>query len=69
MIGYFIERSDFPGRLFCGTSADEVVACLRTEIESDLSEGLSADELSVFEIVPMEVTQEEIDKMPEFDGW
>ena len=55
MIGYKLTRSE------------AVAECVKTEIES--GEGLSLDELSTLKIEPFEISQQEIDDMPEFPGW
>lgn len=69
MIGYWIERDDVGGRIFAGVTAEEVVATLKEELENDYDSGLPELELSVISLHPVEITQEEIDAMPEFQGW
>lgn len=53
--------------MFMGTTPNEVANTLKAEIEAD--DGLDADARSVMRIEPCEITQEEIDNMPEFPGW
>lgn len=67
MIGYMLQRSGGSGRMFCGTTAEEVANVLK--IELDAEEGLKADECDVLTITPVEITQEEIDALPDFPGW
>jgi hypothetical protein len=52
--------------MFCGTKLDEVLNVLRSELEIDMEEG---NERSALTLTPVEITQEEIDNMPEFPGW
>lgn len=67
LVGYRLTREDCGGWLFLGTTPQEVANSLRSEIETN--EGLPADECSLMRIEPFEITQDEIDKMPEFPGW
>ncbi len=67
MTGYKLTRSGPSGWIFCGTTPTEVAYVLKHELDSD--EGLPADERCVITLTPFEITQEEIDNMPEFQGW
>jgi len=53
--------------MFLGTDPDEVGKALGHELESN--EGLPADECGQVVIEAFEITQDEIDAMPEFQGW
>lgn len=66
MIGYKMTRDGCGPWMFCGTKLDEVLAVLRSELEIDMEEG---NERSALTLTPVEITQEEIDNMPEFPGW
>ncbi|NIL95828.1 MAG: hypothetical protein GTO62_01465 [Planctomycetales bacterium] len=67
MIGYRMTRGCCRGWLFCGTTPADVASAIQNEIES--CEGLSADEIDAMRIEAIEITQQEIDAMPEFQGW
>ncbi len=67
MTGYKLYRADCSGWLFCGTTPKEVGDAVKNEIEGD--GGLPCDECDQILIRPFEITQEEIDNMPEFEGW
>lgn len=69
MIGYWLTRSTCPGRCFAGTSASEVANAIRYEVECDLGSGLPFDEIDIISVEAVEITQEQIDEMPEFQGW
>lgn len=66
-IGYKLSRHDCNGWLFGGTTPKEVAECLQNELDSH--EGLSVEECDVITIEAFEITQKEIDDMPEFQGW
>ena len=67
MIAYKLMREDCGGTwMYCGTDVQGVLNVLKTELESDMMEG---NERSTIIIEPFEITQEEIDNMPEFPGW
>ena len=66
LVGYKLRREDCGGWMFMGTTPQEVANTLRSEIEAD---GGIMIACSVMRIEPCEVTQEEIDNMPEFEGW
>ena len=54
--------------MFPGTTPDEVADAIREEISNHA--GLDADECGEIHITAIEMTQEEIDKIPEeFSGW
>lgn len=67
MVGYKLERSGPSGWMFCGTTPQEVANVLKAEIEADME--LPTDERCVITLTPFEITQAEIDAMPEFPGW
>lgn len=67
MVGYKLSLASCPGWMYLGTEPQEVADALRNELESN--EGLSVDEIEEMTIEAFEITQEEIDKMPEFQGW
>lgn len=60
-------RPDCSGWMFAGTTSVEVVDVLKNELESE--EGLPADERGSIVIEAYFTTQEEIDALPEFQGW
>lgn len=68
MLGYKLMRPSTGTRtwMFCGTTVDEVINTLRSELESDMEEGNDPTDIH---LIPFEITQEEIDNMPEFPGW
>ncbi len=67
MIAYKITRSECSGWCHAGSTIEEVINTLKNEL--DMNEGLSVDELDQITLVPYETTQEEIDSLPEFQGW
>ena len=69
MIGYRIFRPETGGNqyIFAGTTAADVAEAIQMEIESH--EGLSLDECDKIVVEACSITQEEIDSMPEFEGW
>jgi hypothetical protein len=67
MIGYILRRKLCGRWIFIGTTPEDVAIGVRNEIDSH--EGLSLDECDVLIIEPREISQDEIDNMPEFDGW
>lgn len=67
IIAYKIERPDCGGWMHAGVTVQEVCATLANEL--DFQEGLGVDERGTIHIVPYETTQEEIDALPEFEGW
>ena len=67
MVGYKLTITEGIGWMFCGTTPKEVSECLRNEL--DTHEGLSVEEIDEITIEAFEITQEEIDNMPEFQGW
>lgn len=71
IVGYWLERPDVGRsvRLFAGSTADEVAATVHSELDDDYYEGLPAAERGPITLVPFETTQEEIDALPEFEGW
>jgi len=66
MIGYELRRSGTGGVLFAGTTPEEVAATLKNELECEDSQLEFRD---VITLTPIEITQEQIDNMPEFEGW
>ena len=66
MIGYKLIRGSSGTWMFAGTTPQEVLNTLKVELEGDFSEGGEPDS---FELEPFEITQEEIDSMPDFPGW
>ena len=68
MIGHKLKREDCGGTwVFCGTTPQEVAVALKNELDSE--DGLSVDERSTIILEPFEITQDEIENMPEFEGW
>lgn len=67
LIGYKLTRPDCGGWMFLGTDPAEVGKAVRDELE--MNEGLPADECGQVVIEAFEITQEEIDNMPDFPGW
>ena len=53
--------------MHAGVTAIEVCRTLQCELEAQ--DGLSVDECGVIHVVAYETTQEEIDALPEFEGW
>jgi len=62
-----ITRPDCSGWMFAGTTSAEVANTVQAEIESNLAEG--AGSFGDIHIEEYRTTQEEIDYMPEFEGW
>ncbi len=67
MVAYKLSRPDCGGWMFAGTTPEEVAECVKNEL--DMHEGLPADECGEIAIEAYETTQEEIDALPEFEGW
>ena len=68
MIGYRLKRESQGERwLFLGTTSAEVSRGIKDEIDSDA--GLGVDEIDKQIIEPVEISQQEIDEMPDFQGW
>lgn len=67
IVGYKLTRPDCGGWCFAGTTPEEVGETIRNELGGN--EGLSAEECGEIQIVAYDTTQEEIDKLPEFQGW
>ena len=67
LIGYKLTRPDCPGWMFLGVKPKDVGEALGRELEGN--EGLSAEECGEVVIEAFEITQDEIDNMPEFQGW
>lgn len=53
--------------MFAGTTPEQVAETVKNEIEAD--DGLSVDERGAFQIASFEITQKQLDEMPEFPGW
>lgn len=68
MTGYKLTREDCGTWMFAGTTVQEVLNTLKTELECDFEEP-NHNYRCTFQITPFEVTQEEIDNMPDFEGW
>lgn len=69
VIGYVLLRPATDSAwMYAGETPDEVAATLRCEIEPDC-DGLSIDEREKIVIEPREFTRDEIENMPDFDGW
>ena len=66
MVGYRLTRDGVGPWMFCGTTIDEILGVLKVELEEDAAPG---NERSSLTLMPIEITQEEIDNMPEFPGW
>ena len=67
LLGYKLNLSGFGQYMFAGVKIEEILDCVRNEIEG--CEGLDVDERPVITLTPMEITEEEIENMPEFQGW
>lgn len=67
MIGYWLQRSGCPGKMFVGVTPKEIANCIECELGGE--EEQIADARDAITLTPFEVTQEEIDAMPEFGGW
>jgi len=67
VVGYKITRPDCGGWMFAGTTAAEVAETLKNEL--DMNEGLSADECGQIVVEAYETTLEDIESLPEFEGW
>ena len=68
LIGYKMTREYSLGTwMFLGVTPREVTDALREELFLD--EDLSLEERDTITITPYEISQEEIDNMPEFPGW
>lgn len=65
LIGYKLSRPNCPGWMFIGTTPQEVGEAIKNEL---LDTGFPDNEGSIV-IEPFEITQKEIDEMPEFQGW
>lgn len=64
---YRLKRPDGSGWMHAGVEIDEVLNTIRCELESQHE--LRAEERGEIQIVAYETTQEEIDALPEFEGW
>ena len=67
MIGYKINREGFDEWYFAGVTPEEVAEAIKNEM--DTNKGMSVEEIGFLLITPFEVTQKEIENMPEFGGW
>ena len=67
VVAYRIKRPGLPGWICAGTTTDDVVDAIRTEM--DAHECLSAESRGSILIEAYETTQEEMDSLPNFDGW
>ena len=67
VVGYKIGRVGFSTWIFGGTTPSEVAAAIESEI--DMNEGLPVDECDALTIEPYETTLDEINQLPEFEGW
>lgn len=66
--GYKLKRPAVSnGWIFIGTTHEEVASAIVSEIE--MQKGMSVDECDDIVIEAFEITQQEIDDMPEFPGW
>ncbi len=63
--GYRMTRDNAGPWMFCGTTADEVIEAIRVELLTDFEE----NNHSTIQLEPIQITQQEIDNMPEFPGW
>ena len=70
VIGYVIKRKGYGDTwLFAGTTAKDVARTLEEEVDLDIVEGFDLSERETFIIEPREFSQEELDNMPDFEGW
>ena len=67
MIAYKLVRQWSGNWMFAGTTPEQVAETVKNEIEAD--DGLSVDERGAFQIASFEITQKQLDEMPEFPGW
>ena len=66
LVGYKLTRPKCGGWMFLGVTPSEVGEQLATQLEN---EGLLTDGCGHIVIEAFEITQDEIDNMPEFPGW
>ena len=61
-----ITRPDCGGWMFAGTTPEEVIGVVKSEIEANLSEEGNLGDIHIEEF---QITQKEIDEMGDFEGW
>ena len=67
MVAYKLTRPDCGGWMHAGVTPAEVACCIENELKAH--EGMTADECGTIVIEPYETIQDEIDALPEFQGW
>lgn len=67
MKAYKLSRENCCGWIHAGTTPEDVAEVLKNELDGE--EGLPDDECDRIIIEAYETTQEEIDNLPEFQGW
>ncbi len=68
VVTYWLKRPGLSDCLaYIGTTPEDVAAAVKAEIEAD--EGLRPDDIGSLVIEAREITQEEIEKLPEFESW
>ena len=67
MTGYWMKIEGSDARAFLGTTPNEVAEQVKHEIEAH--EDMRAEDIDAIEIHACDVTQEQIDAMPDFHGF
>jgi len=67
IVAYKLTRPECSGWLFAGVTPSEVVETLMNELE--MHDGLSSEECGQIVIEAYETTRQEIDNLPEHEGW
>ena len=67
IVGYALCRHGSNAWCFLGVDPRDVADGIRSEIEMDFE--LPGDERDTMTVEPVSITQEEVDRMPEFPGW
>ena len=67
IVAYKLGRSDCRNWVVLRANPAEIGQAIANEI--DANSGLSAEELGDIVLTPYETTQEELDALPEWDGW
>jgi len=69
MLCYFLGRSDCDGYYLCGTSPEHIAEAIRNELVEEFGEEIPAEERSVMTLYAKDLTERQIDELPEFGGW
>lgn len=67
LVGYRLKRERAGGEMFLGVSPLEVSSAIAHELFTEHKLGI--DDRDTFTVEAFEITQKEIDAMPEFQGW